>query len=79
MPVFPEIPRCTTPVPLPAESGKPQMAGFTGRQSSTTSLYLKDQLRLVKTAYDQLMQRDLPAFNALLRRRNVQSIIAMEP
>jgi hypothetical protein len=45
-------------------------------QAQEAHVYLKDQLRIVRAAYDQLM-RDLPAFNELLRRRNLQNIISM--
>jgi hypothetical protein len=45
-------------------------------QAREAHVYLKEQLRLVKAAYDQLM-RELPAFNDLLRRRNLQNIISM--
>ena len=45
-------------------------------QAREAHIYLKDQLRIVKAAYEQIM-RDLPAFNELLRRRNLQSIISM--
>jgi hypothetical protein len=45
-------------------------------QASEALVYLKEQLRIVKTAYDQIM-KELPTFNELLRRRNLQNIISM--
>jgi hypothetical protein len=40
---------------------------------------LEEQLRTVKTRYEQVMTKDLDAFKQMLRQRNIQNVIISEP
>ena len=50
----------------------------TGPQREVHAL-LREELRVTQGRLDQLLQRDVIAFNELLRKRNVQHIIAGVP
>lgn len=43
-------------------------------QAREAHVFLKDQLRIAKSTYDELMRRDLATFNELLLRRGLQQI-----
>jgi hypothetical protein len=43
-------------------------------QAREAHIFLKDQLRIAKSTYDELMRRDLATFNEMLRRRSLQQI-----
>lgn len=49
----------------------------TAQQREVEALF-EEQVRTHRAALDQLMQRDLPAFNEMLRRRNLANIITAE-
>jgi hypothetical protein len=44
-------------------------------QQREVQTLLKDQLRVVKAQYDQVMAKDLEAFKQMLRQRNIQNVI----
>jgi hypothetical protein len=48
-------------------------------QARDAHVFLRGQLRLVKTQYDALLQKDLPAFNALLRQKGLPPVIVVQP
>jgi len=46
-------------------------------QQREAHVELRRELELLRTQLDALLQRDLPAFNDLLRRRNVRNLITV--
>ncbi len=48
-------------------------------QARDADVFLKSQLKLVRSEYDVLLQRDLAALNDLLRKRGLAPILTVQP